>query len=504
MNPAYPLRRAGNLLMLSPGLGSTVSEQAIGLVDGASLFAPVSTEVGEKGFVTRFRLRQGDRVLADTPTAPGGAEGTVELPADERQAYRMTFEVENQASWARLSTRTRTDWTFSSARTGGPEDVPLLTLGYDLDLDLRNRLTGRRHGSVPVGITVGQVGGARAPGADVTFAVSYDDGRHWQHLRVRRAGGGRHLVELPGRPPRDARYVSFRVRATAAGGGKRRAGDHPGRGAAVPLAVGQPRAWTRSFQRSSTCSMPTDRRIRLSRDLGGFRGPAAAAFEHRLEAAEAGRVDPEPDPFADLGGGRCSAVDLDGEHRAVPLELFGRAPVAGVGRQPGVADPADPRVLGQPFGEDAGAALGALQPQVEGADPAQREPGLHRARDPAALGTLGRQRGIGAVGCGDGDSELYVGVPGEELRRRVHHDLRAEPQRLLQQGSGEGVVDGNECARLPAGGAERGRSATSIAGLLGDSSQSRSAPGSAAITASVSVRSTRSTCQRPTRAGMPL
>ena len=217
-NPSYPLRRAGDMLRLSGGLGAPISQQAIGLVDGRHLFAPVTTTPEGNGFTTRFQLHRGDETITDTPHAPGGEDGAVKLPTGERQTYRMTFEVQNQAPWARLSTRTRTEWTFGSARTASPETVALLTLGYDLDLDLRNRLGSRRQGVNPVGIRVGRLGGAAATVSELRFAVSYDDGIRWHDVQVRQAAQGRYLIDLPERPPRDARYVSFRVRATGADG----------------------------------------------------------------------------------------------------------------------------------------------------------------------------------------------------------------------------------------------------------------------------------------------
>jgi hypothetical protein len=218
VNPLYPPRRAGDTLLLSAGLGTPVSQQAIGLVDGRNLFAPVTTTPEGNGFTTRFQLHQGNELLTDTPYAPGGPEGTVNLTTGDRQTYRMSFEVQNQAQWARLSTRTRTEWTFGSARTSSPQTVPLLTLGYDLNLDLRNRLDSRRHGASQVGIRIGRLDAAAVSVRQFSFAVSYDDGRRWHDLRVRQAAHGRYLIDLPHRPPRDARYLSFRVRATGVNG----------------------------------------------------------------------------------------------------------------------------------------------------------------------------------------------------------------------------------------------------------------------------------------------
>ena len=71
-------------------------------------------------------------------------------------------------------------------------------------------------------------------------------------------------------------------------------------------------------------------------------------------------------------------------------------------------------------------------------------------------------------------------------------------ERLLQEGGREGVVDHDVRAR-PAWAAFviAGMSATSIAGLVGDSIHTREASSQAATTASRSVMSTSRDCTRP-------
>jgi hypothetical protein len=56
-------------------------------------------------------------------------------------------------------------------------------------------------------------------------------------------------------------------------------------------------------------------------------------------------------------------------------------------------------------------------------------------------------------------------------------------ERLLEQGSGEGVVDDDVGTGLVGGLGDRGMSATSSAGLVGDSSQTSEASSHAATTA---------------------
>ena len=89
-------------------------------------------------------------------------------------------------------------------------------------------------------------------------------------------------------------------------------------------------------------------------------------------------------------------------------------------------------------------------------------------------------------------TEQRVGVPGQELRSRVQHQIGADVEGPLQQGSGERAVHNVlTCPRRAPQMA--GRSATSISGFVGDSSQTRSAPSAAASTSSVFATSTRRT-----------
>ena len=142
--------------------------------------------------------------------------------------------------------------------------------------------------------------------------------------------------------------------------------------------------------------------------------------------------------------------------------------------------------------------LGPLEAQVQGAQAAQREPGLERAGDRADQVAAALEHGVQLVVAGDHGTHQHVAVAGEELGRRVHDDVGAELERLLQQRGGEGVVDDHVRAglvgrlddRLDVGDLER---------RVGRATRAR--PGrrrrSASTTASVSVMSTSSALSRP-------
>jgi subtilisin family serine protease len=217
LNEQFPAARYENLLILgrrSPGV-----QESVGMVDGEGHFSDVVTTDGDKGFTTLFRLSRGREVLWETDRLPGGERGVVELPTGEDETYRMTFDVTNDAPWAQLSTRTRTEWTFRSARTEGPEPtpLPLLTARYDLDLDLTNQL---KPGLRPVEVTVDHQVDVEIPITRFRFDVSYDDGRHWTRLQAHRTGPHTWRVNLGPKAPTHARYVSLRLSATDADGNR--------------------------------------------------------------------------------------------------------------------------------------------------------------------------------------------------------------------------------------------------------------------------------------------
>ena len=98
------------------------------------------------------------------------------------------------------------------------------------------------------------------------------------------------------------------------------------------------------------------------------------------------------------------------------------------------------------------------------------------------------------LGLRDRDAADGVGVAAQELRRRVHDDVRAERQRLLEVGRAERVVDDDD-ARRPGARAPRGAamSASRIVGFVGDSRWSMRVSGRIArSTAAGSAVSTKS------------
>ncbi|KAB2348498.1 S8 family serine peptidase [Actinomadura rudentiformis] len=127
--------------------------------------------------------------------------------------YRLRYENDSSAALP-VSTRTSTDWTFrSKAPAGtGTERLPLLTVDYDLGLDLRNQPVGK-----PAVFTVARVkGSGTAKITGLKFWTSIDDGKTWTPVGVKALGGGRFSAPLPA--PVKGQSVSLRVAAGDAGG----------------------------------------------------------------------------------------------------------------------------------------------------------------------------------------------------------------------------------------------------------------------------------------------
>ncbi|GLZ16438.1 serine protease [Actinomadura sp. NBRC 104425] len=165
-------------------------------------------EDGNDPLTRRLTVTADGRKIGET----AGAAGRFEVPA---RAATYEIRYDNDASkFTPVSTRTSTTWRFRSA---APEDhsgvpVPLLTVDYDLGLDLHNRPTGG-----PATFTVARVAGTGT--AEVTglrLWTSLDDGETWRRAPVKDLGGGRFSGTMPKAAAGQA--VSVRVAAEDAGG----------------------------------------------------------------------------------------------------------------------------------------------------------------------------------------------------------------------------------------------------------------------------------------------
>ncbi|MEO3794398.1 S8 family serine peptidase [Nonomuraea sp. B10E15] len=189
--------------------GDTLTVDMHAFVDAEGNTGAQQTDPFPHGYLSDWRIYKGDELLGRTAT---GGSGRILLPP-ERAGYRVEYTVENRSTWARLSARTRTVWTFDSERAeGDPVVLPLLAVAYDVPVDLRNRTASTR-----LGLTVAHQEGSEGSAIEkVTLETSSDDGRTWRPARrLRDKGDGTYEATIE-RPRPGA--VSLRVTASDAAG----------------------------------------------------------------------------------------------------------------------------------------------------------------------------------------------------------------------------------------------------------------------------------------------
>jgi len=125
-------------------------------------------------------LYAGDQQLAETKYL---AAGTVGVPAADT-TYRIDYQVDNDAPWAALSTRTSSQWTFRShTAAAGKVEIPA-TDHRRLRPEPRPARPGAGHWPVVIGVNLGhQAGSAASPISTASLDYSADDGGHWRQRR---------------------------------------------------------------------------------------------------------------------------------------------------------------------------------------------------------------------------------------------------------------------------------------------------------------------------------
>jgi subtilisin family serine protease len=202
LNPRQPLQRSGN------GMRVHMS----GFVDAAGNFGNAGSSLFDHGLITQFRMFAGDEQIAETRFRP---VGTIAVPAADTN-YRIDYRVDNASPWAALSSRTSARWTFRSRTAPAGQVIiePLITVDYDLDLDLYNQLPKNRR--AVIGLNLGhQTGASASPISTVSLDLSTDDGESWHPVALSDLGGGRYVAAIA--PP--GGFVSLRLHAADRDGG---------------------------------------------------------------------------------------------------------------------------------------------------------------------------------------------------------------------------------------------------------------------------------------------
>ncbi|MFI9612026.1 S8 family serine peptidase [Streptomyces sp. NPDC052023] len=157
----------------------------------------------------RVSLHQGGREL-DWGNAERLTTGEL---APERLPYRLVVDNKRGAWEHPYSTRTLTEWNFTSGVTGteAAEPLPLIQLDYDVDTDQAGR-ADRRTG---MSVSASHMPGTTAGVGRLAVEVSYDDGATWHRAEPDRHGDGwRTRLHAP----RAADFVSLRVGARDSAG----------------------------------------------------------------------------------------------------------------------------------------------------------------------------------------------------------------------------------------------------------------------------------------------
>lgn len=165
------------------------------------------------GLTTDFRL------LVDGEESPQTftefrPRGSYQMQA-EPATY--TIEVETQAddtyAWGEREFQTTTAWTFDSQRPedGGEQILPLVTVDYDLGLDVFNTLPAGQTSLLE--LKASHQAGAIDPAIeDAQLNVSYDEGESWQQAPLVEDEAGRYTATIT--PPADASTLSLQTTVT--------------------------------------------------------------------------------------------------------------------------------------------------------------------------------------------------------------------------------------------------------------------------------------------------
>ncbi|MEU8615645.1 hypothetical protein AB0C29_47460, partial [Actinoplanes sp. NPDC048791] len=200
--PLAPTRRPGN--DDSRREGSRLS-----IIENMTLGDTAGNQGADSSGTDSLTLSSGGEVLKTAATA----SMTVTVPQAE-QTYRLDHTMTRRVPWSQLSTKIRSEWTFTSAWS--PVPTPLALIDLDLSaagLDQRNRAAA---GPVPLTIKPS----TRESSAESTVDKvewSLDDGATWSELPLTASGDG--AVEVTPELPATAAFASLRVTAGNADGG---------------------------------------------------------------------------------------------------------------------------------------------------------------------------------------------------------------------------------------------------------------------------------------------
>ncbi|WP_204059743.1 S8 family peptidase [Microbispora corallina] len=175
---SFPNRGGDALAITVPSWGDSGGSHA-----GEALFNPYATQT--------ISLYQGDDLVDQVKTERlDRGLSMVPLVSPDRLPYRLVNEASRDASVYPYSTRTLTEWNFTSGyvESDSSRDLPLIQLDYDVDLDAAGRAGRRADLTVtPLHIPTAVDNG---PIDTITVDISYDDGATWTRAHLDRTNKG--------------------------------------------------------------------------------------------------------------------------------------------------------------------------------------------------------------------------------------------------------------------------------------------------------------------------
>ncbi|MFF1822616.1 S8 family serine peptidase [Kribbella sp. NPDC058245] len=181
--PSLPDPRIGN-----PGRNALPWVSRDG--DSVSVYVPsfadgTPNRLGDAGLASEHTtlIRNGTEIGASDSLAIQ----TFAVPESEA-SYQLTKVTKRADNWTKLSPEISSRWTFRSQRTPDGVDtaLPLLNVRYTPQLDERNRAPQGRF-EFPVTVQTAFKAPVR-PIVSLTMSASFDDGKTWQPVPVRRTG----------------------------------------------------------------------------------------------------------------------------------------------------------------------------------------------------------------------------------------------------------------------------------------------------------------------------
>ncbi|WP_329166259.1 S8 family serine peptidase [Streptomyces sp. NBC_01717] len=156
---------------------------------------------------SKISLYQGDQLLGEDVNE---RIVTVENVSPDPLPYRIVVEGKRNLPDRPYSTRTRTEWGFTSSTTDYTVLTPLPLV--QLDYAVATNPAGKAHRRTGLTVAPSHLKGAAGTGEirTVTLEVSYDDGATWHRTTLRQSGGDwKAQLDAPSR----ARFASLRTTA---------------------------------------------------------------------------------------------------------------------------------------------------------------------------------------------------------------------------------------------------------------------------------------------------